>query len=106
MIDRCITASILEHQYYMAKTRDLQLKITIKIQRVYSVLWGTLLLDFESEEESKTSLTPRQTSEVLGISEWDGQGRGSNSYPNGLLLVTHTGTNLQFICCLYAVTYF
>jgi hypothetical protein len=50
-----------------------------------------LLLDFDSEEESKTSLTPRLTSEVLGISEWDGQGRGSNSYPNGLLLVTHTG---------------
>jgi hypothetical protein len=61
------------------------------LQRVYSVLWGTLLLDFENEEDSKTSLSPKQTSEVLGISEWDGQGRGSNSYPNGLLLVTHTG---------------
>ena len=31
------------------------------------------------------------TSEVLGISEWDGQGRG-NQYPNGFLVVTHTGT--------------
>ena len=69
----------------------LKLQHSTSKQRVYSVLWGTLLLDFDSEEDSKTSLTPRLTSEVLGISEWDGQGRGSNSYPNGLLLVTHTG---------------
>jgi hypothetical protein len=65
---------------------------------VYSVLWGTLLLDFDSEEDSKTSLSPKQTSEVLGISEWDGQGRGSNQYPNGLLLVTHTGATYYLSC--------
>ena len=69
------------------------------------MLWGTLLLDFESEEESKTSLTPRQTSEVLGISEWDGQGRGSNSYPNGLLLVTHTGIYSLFTMYLNVTMY-
>ena len=65
-------------------------------QRVFSVLWGTLLLDFDSEEDSRTSLCPKQTSEVLGISEWDGQGRGNSSYPHGLLLVTHTG---ELTCC-------
>lgn len=60
------------------------------MQKFYSVLWGTLLLDYESEEDSKTSICPRQVSEILGISEWDGQGR-ANSYQNTFLLVTHTG---------------
>ena len=35
-------------------------------------------------------MSPKIISEVVGISEWDGQGR-ANQYPNGLLLVTHTG---------------
>jgi phosphatidylinositol 4-kinase len=58
---------------------------------VYSVLWGTLLLDYDSEEDAKHSLSPRLISEILGISEWDGQGR-ANQYVNGFLLVTHKGT--------------
>lgn len=60
------------------------------MQRVFAVLWGTLLFDYESEEDSKTSMSPKVASEILGISEWDGQGR-ANKYPNGFLLVTHTG---------------
>ena len=59
-------------------------------QKVYGVLWGTLLLDYDNIEDSKTSMTPKTVSEILGISEWDGQGR-ANQYPNGLILVTHTG---------------
>jgi hypothetical protein len=76
-------------------------------------LWGTLLLDYDNEDESKTSLSPRVISEVLGISEWDGQGKlpslslssaiwlaeitmipvlgRANHYQNGFLIVTHTG---------------
>lgn len=60
------------------------------MSRVYCVLWGTLLLDYDSEEDSRVSLSPRVACEILGISEWDGQGR-ANQYPNGFLLVTHTG---------------
>ena len=57
---------------------------------MYSVLWGTLLLDYETEEESKTSMSPRLCVEVLGVSEWDGHGR-ANNYMYGFLIVTHTG---------------
>lgn len=59
------------------------------IQKVYSVLWGTLLLDYENEEESKHSLSPRSISEIVGISEWDGHGR-VNHYQNGFIIVSHT----------------
>ena len=58
--------------------------------RVYCVLWGTLLLDYESEEDAVSCLIPKNASEVLGVSEWDGQGR-ANQYPNGILIMTHTG---------------
>jgi len=60
------------------------------MSRIYCVLWGTLLLDYESEEDSRASMSPKVACEILGISEWDGQGR-ANQYPNGFLLVTHTG---------------
>lgn len=58
--------------------------------KVYAVLWGTMWLDYENEEAAKSSLAPILASEVLGVSEWDGQGR-ANQYPNGFLIVTHTG---------------
>jgi len=58
--------------------------------KVYAVLWGTMWLDYENEEAAKSSLAPMLSSEVLGVSEWDGQGR-ANQYPNGFLIVTHTG---------------
>lgn len=57
---------------------------------MYCVLWGTLLLDYENEEEAKSSLSPKVVVEILGVSEWDGKGR-ANNYPGGFLLVTHTG---------------
>lgn len=60
------------------------------MSRIFCVLWGTMLFDYDSEEESKSSISPKVVSEILGISEWDGQGR-ANQYPNGFLLVTHTG---------------
>jgi hypothetical protein len=61
------------------------------MQRVHCVLWVTLLLDFESEEEARALLSPRLCVEVLGVSEWDGKGRATN-YAFGFLLVTHTGS--------------
>jgi hypothetical protein len=59
------------------------------------VLWGTLLLDYDNEEEARLSLSPRGCCEILGVSDWDGQGR-SYRYPNGFLLVTHTGGTFYF----------
>lgn len=57
---------------------------------MYCVLWGTLLLDYDHEEDAKNSLSPRLVVEIVGVSEWDGRGR-ANSYPGGFLLVSHTG---------------
>lgn len=54
------------------------------------MLWGTLLFDYETEEDAKSSLSPKLIVEILGVSEWDGKGR-ANNYPGGFLLVTHTG---------------
>jgi hypothetical protein len=48
-----------------------------------------MLLDYESEEESKSSMSPRCAAEIVGISDWDGVGR-ANKYTNGFLIVTHT----------------
>lgn len=48
-------------------------------------------MDYETEEESKTSMSPRMCVEVLGVSEWDGRGRATN-YNFGFLIVTHTGS--------------
>jgi hypothetical protein len=58
------------------------------------VLWGTLLFDYDSEEDAKTSLSPRNCIELLGVSEWDGRGR-ANNYPFGFLLVSHTGISFK-----------
>ena len=71
------------------------------MQRLYCVLWGTLLLDYENEEESRTSLTPKCAAEVIGVSEWDGEGR-SSTYPNGFLVVTHTGKT--HYCCASTIS--
>jgi phosphatidylinositol 4-kinase len=49
-----------------------------------------MLLDFDNEEEAKSSMTPKLCCEIIGVSQWDGQGR-ANQYPNGFLLVSHTG---------------
>ena len=49
-----------------------------------------MLLDFDNEEDAKTSMTPKLCCEIIGVSQWDGQGR-ANQYPNGFLLVSHTG---------------
>jgi len=57
---------------------------------VYSVLAGTLILDYDTEEESKSNLSPKLVCEVLGISEWDGVGR-AHQYAFGFIIVTHTG---------------
>ena len=54
------------------------------------------MMDYESEDEAKISLSPKTACEVLGISEWDGHGRG-NQFPHGLLLVTHTGAT-YYLC--------
>ena len=59
-------------------------------QRVYCVLWGSCLLDFESEEQAQ-SMLPKLVTEVLGVSEWDDQTRG-NQYRNGFLIVTTKGS--------------
>ena len=37
------------------------------MQRVYCVLWGTLLLDYDSEEEAKISTSPKLIAEIVGM---------------------------------------
>lgn len=64
---------------------------------MYCVLWGTLLLDYDNEDDAKANLSPKVAVEVVGVSEWDGKGR-ANSYPGGLLFVTHTGGNYYVSC--------
>lgn len=64
---------------------------------MYCVLWGTLLFDYESEEDARQSLSPKLVVEILGVSEWDGKGRSIN-YPGGILLVTHTGSQYYISC--------
>ncbi len=59
---------------------------------MYCVLWGSLLLDYDNEEDAKASMTPKTAIELLGVSEWDGKGR-ANNYPFSFLLVTHTGSS-------------
>ena len=34
------------------------------------MLWGTLLLDYDNEEEAASSMAPKQCVEVLGIWYW------------------------------------
>ena len=51
---------------------------------MYCVLWGTLLMDYDNEEEAATSLSPKCVLEVIGVSIWDGHGLPSY-YPNGFL---------------------
>lgn len=58
--------------------------------RQYCVLWGTLILDFVNESDARSMTNPKLVCEILGVSEWDGKGR-SYQYPNGFLIVTHTG---------------
>lgn len=58
--------------------------------RAYCCLYGTMLLDYETEEESRMSLVPKNVAEIIGVSIWDGQGR-ANQYDNAFLVVTHTG---------------
>ena len=61
-----------------------------QMQRLYCVLWGTMFLDFDSNEEAQNSVIPHAAVEIIGISEWDGVGR-FNTYHNSFLIVTHTG---------------
>ena len=53
-----------------------------QMSKQFCVLYGTLLLDFESEEDMRVSMSPRMAVEIIGVSEWDGEGR-SSSYKNG-----------------------
>jgi hypothetical protein len=67
------------------------------LQKVYCVLWGTLLFDYDNEDDARNNLSPKMVVEILGVSEWDGKGR-ANNYPGGLLLVTHTGGTYYISC--------
>lgn len=61
------------------------------------MLWGTMLLDYDNEDDAKTMINPKTVVELVGVSEWDGKGR-ANYYPAGLLLVTRTRRNYYASC--------
>ena len=41
-------------------------------------------MDFDNDEEAKTSLSPKCILEIIGVSKWDGHGRAGH-HPNGFL---------------------
>jgi hypothetical protein len=71
-------------------------------QRSYCVLWGTLLFDYENEEDSKSLSIPKATIEVLGVSEWDGGSGRGNRANNAFLIVSHMGTKYYMTAANHA----
>jgi hypothetical protein len=67
------------------------------MQKVFCVLWGIILMDYDNEDDAKTLMNPKLVVELVGVSEWDGKGR-ANYYPAGLLLVTRTRGNYYASC--------
>merc|ERR1739848_440972 len=63
---------------------------------MYCVLIGTMLFDFESEEDAAASISPKNVIEVLNVGEWDGHGR-VNTYQNGFLIVS-IGCVTHYVC--------
>ncbi len=59
-------------------------------------MWGTLLFDYDTEDEAKASLTPKCVVELIGVSKWDGVIL-STKYEHGLLVVSHIGST-YYMC--------
>ena len=61
------------------------------LQKTFCILWGTHLMDYESEEDAKCSMSPKGVLELIGVSEWDIEPSSFQQYTNNFLVVTHTG---------------
>lgn len=61
------------------------------MQRVFCVLAGSTLWDFDTEEEAALGLRPRCEIDLIGVSPWDGKARYQN-YAFGFLFVSSLGT--------------
>lgn len=59
--------------------------------RVFCVLAGTTLWDYDTEEEAALGLRPKTEIDVIGVSPWDGKAKYHN-YAFGFLFVSHLGT--------------
>ncbi len=66
------------------------------MQRVYCVLAGTTLWDYDSEEEAALGQRPRSEVNVIGVSPWDGRAR-YQSYAFGLLFLSAQGTTYHAV---------
>eukprot|EP00624_Nannochloropsis_granulata_P001637 evm.model.NODE_18033_length_94466_cov_20.978998.25 len=66
------------------------------VQRVYCVLAGTTLWDYDSEEEAALGQRPRSEVNVIGVSPWDGRAR-YQSYAFGLLFLSAQGTTYHAV---------
>jgi phosphatidylinositol 4-kinase len=61
------------------------------MQRVYCVLAGTTLWDYDTEDEAALRQRPRSEVDVIGVSPWDGKARYQN-YVFGFLFLSTQGT--------------
>jgi hypothetical protein len=66
------------------------------MQRVFCVLAGTTLWDFDTEEEAALGLRPRCEVDVIGVSPWDGK-LGYQKYSFGFLFLSSLGTTFHAV---------
>jgi len=66
------------------------------VQRVFCVLAGTTLWDYDSEDEAALGQRPRSEVNVIGVSPWDGRARYQN-YAFGFLFLSAQGTTYHAV---------
>lgn len=66
------------------------------MQKVFCVLAGTTLWDFDTEEEAGLGLRPRCEVDIIGVSPWDGKARYQN-YAYGFLFLSSQGTTFYAV---------
>ncbi|CAM9289491.1 unnamed protein product [Ectocarpus sp. 4 AP-2014] len=61
------------------------------MEKRFCVLVGTLVLDFESEDDFSSGVPPKAEGEVIGVSAWKGKSLQRGAYPEGFVYVTRLG---------------
>ena len=74
---------------YIAYSNVYYNQTNFSLQKLYCVLWGTLLLDYENEEDAKTTLSPKSSMELIGVSDWNATSQTPNycntNHPKALI---------------------
>ncbi|CAN0281319.1 unnamed protein product, partial [Ectocarpus sp. 12 AP-2014] len=61
------------------------------MEKRFCVLVGTLVLDFESEDDFASGAPPKAEGEVIGVSAWKGKSLQRGAHPEGFVYVTRLG---------------